>query len=264
MNSLLIEFDKVFQDLRIEEILQYIIVPRKKPVAHPISRLEQIVTPSENHRNPTTLGSVPVSTEFPSLRSSHVSKIKKIENSINEKRHTLDSTLLQPEFSIVRYEFFIASNANVKYKSMDIKYSVGAEKENLEISLTDDTSKVSLQIDKPSTERGEYVLHINYSEDLGGYFVRYEAIEYANSIEKARQDFTNKLDKALELLPKSLMGGILGFTYIGQGKMTRRDDLFGDMALMVDVHEAIHTPDEYETRVLTEWMLKIERPRYSR
>ena len=58
------------------------------------------------------------------------------------------------------------------------------------------------------------------------------------------------------------MGGVLGFTYLSSGKMARRDDLFGDMAKMVDVHEAIHTPDEYETRVLTDWMLKKERPRY--
>jgi len=66
----------------------------------------------------------------------------------------------------------------------------------------------------------------------------------------------------LDILPKSIMGGVLGFTYLESGKMTRRDDLFGDMAMLVDVHEAIHTPDEYETRVLTDWMLIREKPKY--
>jgi hypothetical protein len=50
------------------------------------------------------------------------------------------------------------------------------------------------------------------------------------------------------------MGGILGFTYLGQNKMALRDDLVGDKE-MVDVHESIHTPDEYETRILTDWIL---------
>ena len=60
------------------------------------------------------------------------------------------------------------------------------------------------------------------------------------------------------------MGGILGFTYLGENFMARRDDLVGDMAKMVDVHEAIHTPDEYETRVLTSWMLSREKMKYKR
>ncbi|MBD3164295.1 hypothetical protein GF323_03780 [Candidatus Woesearchaeota archaeon] len=49
---------------------------------------------------------------------------------------------------------------------------------------------------------------------------------------------------------------------MGAEKWRAAVDLFGDTALMVDVHEAIHTPNEYETRVLTDWMLKRERPKY--
>ena len=89
-----------------------------------------------------------------------------------------------------------------------------------------------------------------------------EESEYHNRLDSSRNDFTGALDKSLEILPKSLMGGVLGFTYLGSGKMTRRGDLFGDMALMVDVHEAIHTPDEYETRVLTSWILEKEKRKY--
>jgi len=31
---------------------------------------------------------------------------------------------------------------------------------------------------------------------------------------------------------------------------------------MVDIHESIHTPDEYETRILTDWIMMKQRPKY--
>ena len=37
-----------------------------------------------------------------------------------------------------------------------------------------------------------------------------------------------------------------------------RDDLYGPELHEVELHEAIHTPDEYETRVITKWMLDGE------
>ena len=52
------------------------------------------------------------------------------------------------------------------------------------------------------------------------------------------------------------MGGILGYTYLGESFMARRDDLTGSTARMVDIHESIHTPDEYETRILTDWIME--------
>ena len=79
---------------------------------------------------------------------------------------------------------------------------------------------------------------------------------------KLKQDFTNRIDKVLEIIPKGAMGSVLGYTHLFSGKMARRDDLFGDMAYMVDLHEAIHTIDEYETRVLTSWMLEKTKPKY--
>src|SRR3989344_3402509 len=68
--------------------------------------------------------------------------------------------------------------------------------------------------------------------------------------------------KWLNILPKSQMGGILGFTYLGDHSMGRRDDLTGGMARMVDIHESIHTPDEYETRVLTDWVMEGPKMKY--
>ena len=68
--------------------------------------------------------------------------------------------------------------------------------------------------------------------------------------------------KWLNILPESVMGGVLGFTYLGENFMGRRADLTGSTARMVDIHESIHTPDEYETRILTSWIMEKARPKY--
>jgi hypothetical protein len=167
------------------------------------------------------------------------------------------------EESKVSYEMFLPIKVDERYVGVDLKYIVNPEEQNLEISLKEQNKDLLIGVDKHNKENSAYSISLRYDTGRKGYVVRYEA-EYGGRIDIARQDFTNRLDKALEILPKSLMGGILGFTYLGSGKMTRRADLFGDMALMVDVHEAIHTPDEYETRVLTSWILRMEKPKYKR
>ena len=67
--------------------------------------------------------------------------------------------------------------------------------------------------------------------------------------------------KHVDVHPASMMGGVLGFTYLGQDRMALRDDLIS-MKRMVDIHESIHTPDEYETRVLTDWIMSKPRMKY--
>ena len=79
---------------------------------------------------------------------------------------------------------------------------------------------------------------------------------YTTFIERAKNDFTNLVpDKPITMFPASGMGGVLGFTYIGEAFMGLRDDLLPEASHEVQIHEAIHTPDEYETRVITKWML---------
>jgi hypothetical protein len=51
------------------------------------------------------------------------------------------------------------------------------------------------------------------------------------------------------------MGGVLGFTYLGDSFVGIRDDLNDYESHEVGIHEAIHTPDEYETRQIVRWML---------
>ncbi|MEK6946178.1 MAG: hypothetical protein AABX32_01085 [Nanoarchaeota archaeon] len=74
---------------------------------------------------------------------------------------------------------------------------------------------------------------------------------------RSKEDMTSRVPlKWLNIHPETTMGGVLGFTYIGDPSMGRRADLTGWTARMVDIHESIHTPDEYETRVLTSWIME--------
>ena len=72
-----------------------------------------------------------------------------------------------------------------------------------------------------------------------------------------KQDTTKMVPlKFVNSFPISFMGGVLGFTYIGHHSMGKRDDLTGDLSWEVDIHESIHTPDEYETKWVTLWMME--------
>ncbi len=82
---------------------------------------------------------------------------------------------------------------------------------------------------------------------------------YIKKLEAIRKDFTPRAPfKTVHKFAPNEMGSVLGFTYIGENFMGIRDDLTPDELHEVELHEAIHTPDEYETRVITKWMLDNE------
>ncbi len=86
---------------------------------------------------------------------------------------------------------------------------------------------------------------------------------YLNKRQEALTDFSDRVPgKFVNVFPESIMGGVLGFTYLGENFMGLREDLTGRLKKMVDIHESIHTPDEYETRILTDWIMSKERPKY--
>jgi hypothetical protein len=91
-----------------------------------------------------------------------------------------------------------------------------------------------------------------------------ESRVYALEREQGMNDFTKFADKTLHIMPAGYMGGVLGFTYLGENFMARQEGLRDDLAREVDVHEAVHTPDEYETRVIVDWILSREPPKYRR
>ena len=58
-----------------------------------------------------------------------------------------------------------------------------------------------------------------------------------------------------------LPSGLYGFTYLGTNYMAinRNLDYAPEIKRETELHEAIHTNDEYETRVLTWWMLSKDK-----
>ncbi len=115
---------------------------------------------------------------------------------------------------------------------------------------------------KQNPDSAPYSINISYKKSEYIQEWKIQAQDYSTQRNERLQDFSNRVDKTLHLLPKSIMGGVLGYTFLGENFMARRDDLIGDMARMVDIHEAIHTNDEYETRILTSWIMSREKPQY--
>jgi len=152
--------------------------------------------------------------------------------------------------------------------SFVIKYQENEKEEKLTFEREEAGQKYSFEIlkEKEVIEKEPYQLDIIYERNKTEekLKVKYNLRDYPTERERALQDFTGRVDKTLHIFPKSVMGGVLGFTYLGENYMGRREDLSGSKALMVDVHEAIHTNNEYETRVLTNWILTRERPKYKR
>ena len=99
----------------------------------------------------------------------------------------------------------------------------------------------------------------NYSQESYSKILK----DYMRQHIESKEDMSNRVPlKWLNIMPETMMGGILGFTYLGDNSMGRRADLVGKTARMVDIHESIHTPDEYETRVLTSWIMEKIRLKY--
>lgn len=97
--------------------------------------------------------------------------------------------------------------------------------------------------------------------------VNYKPIKADYSKQRTRQvnDTTRNIPvKQISLWPKSWMGGILGLTVLGWDWVAIRDDQHDKEFQYVDTHECIHTEDEYETRVLTDWVLSKKRDNYIR
>jgi len=82
---------------------------------------------------------------------------------------------------------------------------------------------------------------------------------YLERFRKQRKDTSKNIPwKKVEWFPKSGNEGLYGWTYLQADRIHLREDL-GEKQEEVDVHESIHTNDEYETRVLTSWILGVKR-----
>jgi len=138
-------------------------------------------------------------------------------------------------------------NKNLKNQEKENAYSISI------IKKKENKSNYSVKIKYEDNYKQERLL-INYKEDT---------LRYKKKRENSLQDFSERVPgKFVNVFPESMLGGILGFTYLGENFMGKREDMIGNQ--MVDVHESIHTDNEYETRLLTSWILSKERGRYTK
>ena len=155
--------------------------------------------------------------------------------------------------------------------SITIKYEENQQEDKTKISVKRDDKLVSsaeiTEAKNPKDRVAPYSIQLsyesNYAEERLTITYKLQLKNYLKQHLESKEDMSKMVPlKWLNILPESMMGGVLGFTYLGENFMGRRADLVGKTARMVDIHESIHTPDEYETRVLTDWILTKTKPKY--
>lgn len=163
------------------------------------------------------------------------------------------------------------NNEKNREYAVSIKYEESETKEKLKISIKKAEKEVySAEIVNKKDLKDKVVPYSikisyedNYAEERLSITYRQQLKQYMRQHIGDKEDMTNRVPlKWLNILPETIMGGVLGFTYLGENFMGRRADLVGKTARMVDIHESIHTPDEYETRVLTSWIMEKVRGKY--
>ena len=152
----------------------------------------------------------------------------------------------------IEFESYNAHKNAINSKDKEKKqysFEISNEKEN------NPNGSESLKLVYESTYDQER-LSINYRSTIGTYLRKRE---------DALQNFEDRVPgKHVSSFSRNEMPGVLGFTYLGQDRMALRDDLIGRTRKMVDIHESIHTPDEYETRILTDWIMSKPNRKYIR
>ena len=155
--------------------------------------------------------------------------------------------------------------------SINISYQENSSHEKLKISVKNNEKEIySAEITNKKEIKDKvapYRFAINYEDRYGEERIsityREQLSKYLRNHIRSKEDMSERVPlKWVNIHPETTMGGILGFTYIGDTSMGRRADLTGKTARMVDIHESIHTPDEYETRVLTSWIMEKTKTSY--
>ncbi len=69
----------------------------------------------------------------------------------------------------------------------------------------------------------------------------------------------------MHTFPKQGNEGLYGWTHRQKdGMINVRENLHGEKRIETIIHESIHTPDEYETKRLTEWIMESMFPKEER
>ena len=235
---------------------------------------ERKILSTKNHPSKINVSLESKKIDLEKILESSKEKIKKFRENISSESeyifmHRRDA---KEEKINIRYEI----KKEEKDEKKGISYGVNITYQN---SSSEEKVEASVDFEDSSRNKGSYSLSIKQDKNDKKYFIDVKYKEnkketslhyiiplqsYKEQLLEQKQDFTKLADKSLHILPESMMGGVLGFTYLGENYMARRADITGSKALMVDTHEAIHTPDEYETRILTDWMLSRPKMNYKR
>ena len=211
--------------------------------------------------------------DFKDLKELEQSLLKNLNKNLQSgKQSTFDMGNIFYSFGLSRGKTINRKADAGKFSSYSvfIKYEESQGEEKLSFSINKSGKDYSAEIVSKKAINDEvapYAISISYKESYSKerLTISYEQQlkSYAKRHIESKQDTTNMVPlKWLNILPESVMGGVLGFTYLGENFMGRRADLTGKTARMVDIHESIHTPNEYETRILTEWIMSKEKPKY--
>jgi len=267
----------LFNDKILEAILRYIIpaLKKKKPLPKKESKLEDIVLAKGKEDSFAKNLSLIENIVSALHKNSEVTDIFHREIFVEESKDDVVT---------VRYgmERSISEKSPIGYK-IAIHYEETSKEEimNATVSLIEygatgnDPSETSKQyhlaFKKLKEEKSEAYQKIDimyeHNRNKERISIDYEEAlaEYQERRQQVLFDFTNRVPgKNVDTFPASSAPGLLGFTYLGDNYMALRDDLIGETKEMVDVHESIHTSDEYETRVLTSWILERKRDNYIR
>lgn len=194
--------------------------------------------------------------------------LKSLSNNVRaSKSFDVDSNNLVYSFSLTRKK----NEQDASNFSVSIKYEENEAEDRLKMSIRKDEKEVysaETKNRKDAKDRvTQYSIEISYANKYGeerlSITYRQQLKDYIKRHIESKEDTSNRVPlKWLNIFPESMMGSVLGFTYLGDNSMGRRADLTGSAARMVDIHESIHTPDEYETRVLTAWIMEKVRGKY--
>ncbi len=202
--------------------------------------------------------------------------IKKLESILlkNVNKSVKVNKNVEVNSSNVSYSLNLIKQKNEKAKqsnySISIKYEEDNNEEKIKIAIKQNEKELySAEVINEQTKKliVPYSLKIsyetNYAEERLSISYKQQLKNYLHQHIESKEDMSNRVPlKWLNILPETMMGGVFGFTYLGENFMARRADLTGKTARMVDIHESIHTPDEYETRVLTTWIMDRIRSKY--
>ncbi len=182
---------------------------------------------------------------------------------IRESESSIAYFISQKFSERVNYRMKVSYRSIGNEEEIDVTISMESESASEEIirktSRRKEQKEYSFSIRRQRENQRPYDVSIAYSYEKGEELatIEYAQKSYSRQFLEQKNDCTQRvLLKNLHLKPKNLMGGVLGYTFLGENFMARRDDLIGSLKEEVDIHESIHTDHEYETRVLTWWIME--------